>query len=242
MDYLQETQLRIFYLYKTLAKPNTHLFIQFAMLLDMFTGIIEGLGEVRSITNLNKELGRSADMRLKLKIPERLLKGVKLGDSMNLNGTCLTVMNKRNQIIEFELVRETTKTSRMGKLKKGDLVNIEKSLRLGDRLGGHIVLGHTDGIGIIDAVKRKDTETRMWITCENHSLMPYIAQKGSIAIDGISLTLNDVDGKKNRFSVSLIPFTLENTTLGLKRRGDLVNIEIDVLSRYVINYQNIGNN
>ena len=212
------------------------------MLLDMFTGIIEGLGEVRSITNLNKELGRSADMRLKLKIPERLLKGVKLGDSMNLNGTCLTVMNKRNQIIEFELVRETTKTSRMGKLKKGDLVNIERSLRLGDRLGGHIVLGHTDGIGIIDLVKRKDTETRMWITYENHSLMPYIAQKGSIAIDGISLTLNDVDGKKNRFSVSLIPFTLENTTLGLKRRGDLVNIEIDVLSRYVINYQNIGNN
>lgn len=212
------------------------------MLLDMFTGIIEGLGEVRSITNLNKELGRSADMRLKLKIPERLLKGVKLGDSMNLNGTCLTVMNKRNQMLEFELVLETTKTSRMGKLKKGDLVNIERSLRLGDRLGGHIVLGHTDGIGIIDVVKRKDTETRMWITCEDHSLMPYIAQKGSIAIDGISLTLNDVDGIKNRFSVSLIPFTLENTTLGLKRRGDLVNIEIDVLSRYVINYQNIGNN
>ncbi len=208
----------------------------------MFTGIIEGLGEVRSITNLNKELGRSADMRLKLKIPERLLKGVKLGDSMNLNGTCLTVMNKRNQMLEFELVLETTKTSRMGKLKKGDLVNIERSLRLGDRLGGHIVLGHTDGIGIIDVVKRKDTETRMWITCEDHSLMPYIAQKGSIAIDGISLTLNDVDGIKNRFSVSLIPFTLENTTLGLKRRGDLVNIEIDVLSRYVINYQNIGNN
>ena len=87
-----------------MAKPNTHLFIQFAMLLDMFTGIIEGLGEVRSITNLNKELGRSADMRLKLKIPERLLKGVKLGDSMNLNGTCLTVMNKRNQMLEFELV------------------------------------------------------------------------------------------------------------------------------------------
>ena len=208
----------------------------------MFTGIIEGLGEVRSITNLNKELGRSADMRLKLKIPERLLKGVKLGDSMNLNGTCLTVMNKRNHMIEFELVRETTKTSSMGKLKKGDLVNIERSLRVGDRLGGHIVLGHTDGIGIIDVVKRKDTETRMWITYENHSLMPYVAQKGSIAIDGISLTLNDVDGKKNRFSVSLIPFTLENTTLGLKRRGDLVNIEIDVLSRYVINYQNIGNN
>jgi riboflavin synthase len=151
-------------------------------------------------------------------------------------------MNKRNQTVEFELVRETTKRSQMGQLKKGDLVNIERSLRLGDRLGGHIVLGHTDGMGIIDEVKRKDTETRMWITCEDHSLMPYIAQKGSIAIDGISLTSNDVDGKRNRFSVSLIPFTLENTTLGLKRRGDLVNIEIDVLCRYVINYQNIGNN
>jgi riboflavin synthase len=208
----------------------------------MFTGIIEGLGEVRSISSLNKESGRPAHMRLKLKIPLRLLKGLKLGDSMNLNGTCLTVMRKRNQMVEFELVRETTKRSQMGQLKKGDLVNIERSLRLGARLGGHIVLGHTDGMGIIVEVKRKDTETEMWIRCEDHSLIPYVAQKGSIAIDGISLTSNNVDGKRNRFSVSLIPFTLENTTLGLKRRGDLVNIEIDVLCRYVINYQNIGNN
>jgi riboflavin synthase len=208
----------------------------------MFTGIIEGLGEVSSISRLNKGLGQFADMRLKLKIPLKLLKGLKLGDSMNLNGTCLTVMNLKNHLVEFEMVRETTKKSCMGQVKKGDLVNIERSLRLGDRLGGHIVLGHTDGIGIIDLVKTKDGETKMWITSEDHSLMPYIAQKGSIAIDGISLTLTDVERKKNRFSVSLIPFTMRNTTLGLKRRGDLVNLEIDVLSRYVINYQNIGNN
>jgi riboflavin synthase len=208
----------------------------------MFTGIIEGLGKVSSISRLNKGLGQFADMRLKLKIPLKLLKGLKLGDSMNLNGTCLTVMNIKNHLVEFEMVRETTKKSCMGQVKKGDLVNIERSLRLGDRLGGHIVLGHTDGIGIIDLIKTKDGETKMWITSEDHSLMPYIAQKGSIAIDGISLTLTDVDGKKNRFSVSLIPFTLRNTTLGLKRRGDLVNLEIDVLSRYVINYQSIGNN
>jgi riboflavin synthase len=208
----------------------------------MFTGIIEGLGKVSSISRLNKGLGQFADMRLKLKIPLKLLKGLKVGDSMNLNGTCLTVMNIKNHLVEFEMVRETTKKSCMGQVKKGDLVNIERSLRLGDRLGGHIVLGHTDGIGIIDLVKTKDGETKMWITSEDHSLMPYIAQKGSIAIDGISLTLTDVDGKKNRFSVSLIPFTMRNTTLGLKRRGDLVNLEIDVLSRYVINYQSIGNN
>jgi riboflavin synthase len=208
----------------------------------MFTGIIEGLGEVKSISSLKGDLRRTADMRLKLKIPARLLKGLKLGDSMNLNGTCLTVVNKRNQMVEFELVRETTKRSQIGQLKKGDLVNVERSLRLGDRLGGHIVLGHTDGLGIIDEVNRKDTETKMWIICEDHGLMPYIAQKGSIAIDGISLTSNDVNGKRNKFSVSLIPFTLENTTLGLKRKGDLVNIEIDVLCRYVINYQTIGNN
>lgn len=212
------------------------------LLLDMFTGIIEGLGEVKSISSLKGDLRRSADMRLKLKIPARLLKGLKLGDSMNLNGTCLTVVNKRNQMVEFELVRETTKRSQIGQLKKGDLVNVERSLRLGDRLGGHIVLGHTDGLGIIDEVNRKETETKMWIICEDHGLMPYIAQKGAIAIDGISLTSNEVNGKRNKFSVSLIPFTLENTTLGLKRRGDLVNIEIDVLCRYVINYQNIGNN
>lgn len=208
----------------------------------MFTGIIEGLGKVSSISRLNKGLGQFADMRLKLKIPLKLLKGLKLGDSMNLNGTCLTVMNIKNHLVEFEMVRETTRKSCMGQVKKGDLVNIERSLRLGGRLGGHIVLGHTDGIGIIDLVKTKNGETKMWITSEDHSLMPYIAQKGSIAIDGISLTLTDVDGKKNRFSVSLIPFTMRNTTLGLKRRGDLVNLEIDVLSRYVINYQSIGNN
>lgn len=212
------------------------------LLLDMFTGIIEGLGEVKSISSLKGDLRRSADMRLKLKIPARLLKGLKLGDSMNLNGTCLTVVNKRNKMVEFELVRETTKRSQIGQLKKGDLVNVERSLRLGDRLGGHIVLGHTDGLGIIDEVNRKETETKMWIICEDHGLMPYIAQKGAIAIDGISLTSNEVNGKRNKFSVSLIPFTLENTTLGLKRKGDLVNIEIDVLCRYVINYQNIGNN
>jgi riboflavin synthase len=208
----------------------------------MFTGIIEGLGEVKSFSSLKGDLRRSADMRLKLKIPARLLKGLKLGDSMNLNGTCLTVVNKRNKMVEFELVRETTKRSQIGQLKKGDLVNVERSLRLGDRLGGHIVLGHTDGLGIIDEVNRKETETKMWIICEDHGLMPYIAQKGAIAIDGISLTSNEVNGKRNKFSVSLIPFTLENTTLGLKRKGDLVNIEIDVLCRYVINYQNIGNN
>lgn len=208
----------------------------------MFTGIIEGLGEVKSISSMKKDLRRSADMRLKLKIPTRLLKGLKLGDSMNLNGTCLTVVNKRNQMVEFELVRETTKKSQIGQLKKGDLVNVERSLQVGDRLGGHIVLGHTDGLGIIDEINRKETETIMWIISKNHELMRYIAQKGSIAIDGISLTSNEVNGKRNKFSVSLIPFTLENTTLGLKRKGELVNIEIDVLSRYVINYQNIGNN
>jgi riboflavin synthase len=208
----------------------------------MFTGIIEGLGEVRSISKLDKEVGRSADIKLKLKIPIRLLKGLKVGESMNINGTCLTITKKRNQTVEFDLVRETTRRSQIGQLKKGDLVNIERSLRLGDRLGGHIVLGHTDGIGIIDEVRRTDFETRMWITCKDHSIMPYIAQKGSVAIDGISLTLNDVDRKKNRFSVSLIPFTLENTTLGVKRRGDIVNIEIDVICRYVASYQEIGNN
>lgn len=208
----------------------------------MFTGIVEGLGVVKSISSLKKDLRRSADMRLKLKIPARLLKGLKLGDSVNLNGTCLTVVNKRNGMVEFELVRETTKKSLIGRLKKGDLVNVERSLRVGDRLGGHIVLGHTDGLGIIDEINRKDTETTMWIISKNHELMRYIAQKGSIAIDGISLTSNEVNGKRNKFSVSLIPYTLENTTLGLKCKGELVNIEIDVLSRYVISYQNIVNN
>lgn len=208
----------------------------------MFTGIIEGLGEVRSISRCDRSSGSLADMRITLKIPVGPSKGLKIGDSMSVNGTCLTVMNIRNQLVAFEMIRETTKRTCLGRLKKGDRVNIEMSLRLGDRLDGHFVLGHTDGIGIIDIIERKEGETKMWIAPEDHALIPYMAPKGSIAVDGISLTLVDIDGKRKRFSVSLIPYTIQNTTLGLKLKGDMVNIEVDMLSRYVINYQKIGSN
>jgi riboflavin synthase len=210
----------------------------------MFTGIIGGLGEVNSINRSNRSSKKKprADMGITLKIPVRLSKGLKVGDSISVNGTCLTVMNTRNKLVAFEMIWETTKRTCLGRLKKGDKVNIETSLRLGDRLDGHFVLGHTDGIGVIDLIDRGKGETNMWIKPSDHSIIPYIAPKGSIAIDGISLTVVNLDGNSKRFSVSLIPHTIENTTLGFKHQGDMVNIEIDVISRYVVNYQKIGSN
>lgn len=210
--------------------------------ISMFTGIIEGFGKVIAISRSRRSLRHPAKMRILLKVPSKLMEGLRSGDSVSLNGTCLTIMKLKNNLIEFEVVQETISRTCIGLMKKGDLVNIELSLKVGDRLDGHFVLGHTDGIGIIKEVKKSAGETKMWIASKNHALIPYMAQKGSIAVDGISLTLVDLDTVRKRFSVSLIPYTLQNTTLGFKREGDLVNIEIDVLSRYVINYQMIGNN
>jgi riboflavin synthase len=208
----------------------------------MFTGIIGGLAEVSSINRSDRSSTPHADMRISLIIPVRLSRGLKVGDSISVNGTCLTVKNIKDKLVAFEMIRETTKRTCLGRLKKGDRVNIETSLRLGDRLDGHFVLGHTDGTGVIGLIERGKGETKMWIKPRDHSLIPYMAPKGSIAVDGISLTVVNLDGNSKRFSVSLIPHTIENTTLGFKRQGDMVNIEIDVLSRYVINYQKTGNN
>jgi riboflavin synthase len=208
----------------------------------MFTGIIGGLGEVSSIDKTDRSSKARADIRMTLKIPVRLSKGLKVGDSISVNGTCLTVENIRDKLVAFEMIRETTMRTCLGRLKKGDRVNVETSLQLGDRLDGHFVLGHTDGIGVIDLIERRKGETKVWIKPRDHSLIPYIAPKGSIAVDGISLTVVDLDRKSKRFSVSLIPYTIKNTTLGFKHQGDMVNIEIDVLSRYVANYQKIGSN
>lgn len=191
----------------------------------MFTGIIQGLGRIEHISRI-KSKGKAAELTVDLgKLSHRL----KIGDSVSINGACLTVVNLSKRTASFEMVNETMKRTALGSLKKGDLVNIERSLKVGDTMDGHFVLGHVDGVGkIVGKIKQKD-QTKVWFSVDK-KLMKYIVPKGSIAIDGISLTIVDV--KSDRFSVVLIPHTLSSTNLGIKKNGDPVNIEIDVLGKY----------
>jgi len=191
----------------------------------MFTGIVEGMGRVKSISKSRK----GADTALRVKLG-RLARGLKRGDSVCINGACLTVTKLSKGEAEFEMVAETIRRTNLGGVRHGDSVNIERSMRVGDRLEGHFVLGHVDGTGIIEKIERMPSETKIWIKLDK-GLAKLLVSKGSIAVDGISLTLVDVKG--DHASVSLIPHTLEITTLGLRRTGDRVNIETDILGKYV---------
>jgi len=191
----------------------------------MFTGIVEGMGKVRSISKSRK----GADTALRVELG-RLARGLKRGDSVCINGACLTVTKLSKGEAEFEMVAETIRRTNLGDVRHGDSVNIERSMRVGDRLEGHFVLGHVDGTGIIEKIEKMPSETKIWIKLDK-GLARSLVPKGSIAVDGISLTLVDVKG--DRVSVSLIPHTLDVTALGLRRRGDRVNIETDILGKYV---------
>lgn len=189
----------------------------------MFTGIIENKGKV-----LRVEFRRQ-EKKLALELPFDLTE-VQLGDSINVNGACLTVVGKKGQTIELDLSPETLQKTTLAKVKEGDNVNIERALRLSDRLGGHIVTGHIDGIGAItERIQERDfLHLRIRIP---QSVSRYVVQKGSIAIDGISLTVNEYRGEE--ISLTLIPYTLEKTTLINKKVGDEVNAEADILGKYV---------
>jgi riboflavin synthase len=158
-------------------------------------------------------------------------RGLKKGDSVCLNGACLTATKLSKSEAEFEMVSETIRRTNLGQTKPGEMVNIERSLRVGDRLEGHFVLGHVDGTGVIEDIQKMSSETTIWIKLDKW-LAKALVPKGSIAVDGVSLTLVGVEG--DRVSVSLIPHTLKVTTLGIKRRGNRVNIETDILGKYVI--------
>jgi riboflavin synthase len=196
----------------------------------MFTGIVEGLARVRSISKI-KDKNKAADTKMSIYLG-RLQKGLKIGDSVSVNGACLTITKLHKGCADFEIVDETMKRTSMCSLKPGESVNIERSLRLNGRLEGHIVLGHVDGTGVIQSIITFKTETRLAITVQDRKLLCAIVPKGSLAIDGISLTVVDVKG--DTISVVLIPHTLAITTLGLKSKGDRVNLEIDVIGRYVV--------
>ena len=189
----------------------------------MFTGLIEDLGMIREIDKGAK----SAKLTINTEIN---LEEVRIGDSIAVNGVCLTVVKKESQVFTVEVMWETIQKTNFKNLLPGTKVNLERALQLGGRLDGHMVSGHVDGVGIIT---RKDIfEIAEAIEIEaDREITRYLIKKGSISIDGISLTMVDVLNKG--FTVSLIPHTRNKTTLGIKKVGDTVNLEVDMLAKYI---------
>ncbi len=193
----------------------------------MFTGIVEGIGKIEKISKNTKN--RSAiQMTVDL---GKYAKGLKIGQSVALNGVCLTATKLSKSNCIFEMIEETTLKTDLGNLKPGDIVNIERSLKTGDRLEGHFVLGHVDGVGIIKKIQNKPKEVQVWFEIPK-KLSKYVVKKGSIAVDGISLTVVGV--KNNLASVCLIPHTIEITNFKTKNVGDKLNIETDILGKYIL--------
>ena len=200
----------------------------------MFTGIIESLGTVKSISKIDKTNLKNkslVDTILKVDIG-RLKKGLKPGQSLSINGTCLTITKLHKNISEFELIEETIKKTCLNNIKSGDKLNIERSMSASGRFDGHIVQGHVDCVGIIMKKNSLEHETQILIKLPK-SFMNLVVSKGSITIDGISLTIVSI--KNTSILISLIPHTLKNTTLGIKSKGDLVNVEFDILGKYIKN-------
>lgn len=193
----------------------------------MFTGIIEGLG---TIIKFDKNVRRRSEAKMKINLGNASKK-LKVGDSVSINGVCLTAINLQKRVAEFEMVGETMKKTNLGMLQEGDRVNIERSLKVGDRLEGHFVLGHVDGTGMISKIEEQYNQIKIWIEIPAE-LSKYVTTKGSVAVDGISLTV--VDKTRNKFSVTIIPHTMQITNLGLRKIGDKVNIETDVLAKYIL--------
>ncbi|MFL5283200.1 MAG: riboflavin synthase [Rhodopila sp.] len=194
----------------------------------MFTGIISALGSVRRID----PIGAGRDMRLVIGTEEAFLADppVELGASIACSGCCLTVVESGPDWFAVDASAETLTHTKLGTWTPGSQVNLERSLQMGDELGGHIVSGHVDGVGEAVSATPENASTR-WVFRVPRNLARFIAAKGSIAVDGISLTVNEVQG--DTFGVNIIPHTASVTSLGTTRPGDKVNIEIDMLARYV---------
>jgi riboflavin synthase len=189
----------------------------------VFTGLIEEIGILKEI----HKGAKSAQLSISA---NKVLQDIKLGDSICTNGVCLTVIRFSNNSVTVDVMPETMRRSNLKNLKPGSKMNLERALKLGDRLGGHIVSGHIDGVGVVGAIEEEDNAT--WVTIEAVSeIMKYIIEKGSIAIDGTSLTVAYVDD--HAFKVSIIPLTRDETTLLSKKTGDEVNLECDMVGKYI---------
>jgi riboflavin synthase len=188
----------------------------------MFTGLIQERGSVRAVER--------ADEGVRLGIAAPLAGELRPGDSVAVNGVCLTAVEADAQGFAADVIAETLRRSSLGPLAEGDEVNLELPLRASDRLGGHMVQGHVDAVGVVESAGDEGSARTLRISAPSE-LLPYVVEKGSIALDGVSLTIASVDGEG--FSVSLIPETLARTTLGEAAPGRSVNIEVDVLAKYV---------
>ena len=193
----------------------------------MFTGIIVGTGKV---TKLDQKTKNRSAIQMTVNLG-KYAKGLKIGQSVAINGVCLSATKISNNNCVFEMIDETTKKTDLGNVKAGSTVNIERSLIVGDRLEGHFVLGHIDGVATITKIEKKPKEVKIWFKIPK-KLTKYVVKKGSIALDGISLTLVDV--KKDVASVCLIPHTINVTNFKSKKIGDKLNIETDVLGKYIL--------
>lgn len=190
----------------------------------MFTGIIEAVGTIRNIEP------RNGDWRLTVETGKLEMSDVKLGDSIATNGVCLTAVELGANSYVADVSNETLKVTTLGDLKVGDPVNLEKALRLQDRLGGHLVSGHVDGVGQVVSMTPEGRSCRYRFSAPVE-LAKYIAAKGSICINGISLTVNEVEGRE--FGVNIVPHTRDETTIKYLQVGSPVNLEVDLLARYL---------
>jgi riboflavin synthase len=188
----------------------------------MFTGIITDVGRVRSVDE-------QGDRRLKIQTTFDLER-IELGASIACSGVCLTVIDKGPDWFSVSASTETASRTTLADWREGTAVNLERALRLGDELGGHLVSGHVDGVGTVVS-RRPEGDSVRFVVQAPTALAPMIAVKGSIAVDGVSLTVNEVEN--DRFGVNIIPYTLAHTTLGERAPGHRVNLEIDLLARYV---------
>ncbi len=190
----------------------------------MFTGLVEGQGTIRGLTPEGDAI------RLDVELPTTMTDGLGIGDSVAINGCCLTVIEIDGPVAAFQAGTETLSKTNLGKLDVGHPANLERSLPVDGRLGGHFVQGHVDGVGEVISIDCDGEWVTMWFRVPA-PLARLLVPKGSVAVDGISLTVVNVED--DRFSVALIPHTLEVTTLGIRNVGDPVNIETDILGKYV---------
>ena len=192
----------------------------------MFTGIIESIGTIKSI---DREGG---DSQINISFNKDKLKDVNIGDSISVNGICLTVKNISENLLSFDVSKETL--SRTSPLKISQELNLESSLRFNGKVSGHFVTGHVDEVGFIHSIQKKDL-SEIWKIQVSKKLMKFIPEKGSVAVNGTSLTVNEVNKNKDFFYINLIPHTLKSTNLSSLNESDSVNIEIDMIARYLQN-------
>lgn len=200
----------------------------------MFTGIVEETGVVefcRPVGNRSSGDGDSGIHNYRLRIKaSRVLGDLAVADSICVNGACLTVVARDGSGFEMDVVPETLRRTNLGALVEGSLVNLERSLSVNGRLGGHVVQGHVDGVGVVEEI-RAEGGAQIFRISAPEELMRYIVEKGFIGLDGISLTVVEV--LNSAFTISVIPYTLENTNLQVRETGESVNLEVDILAKYV---------